>query len=148
MEKYNEVAKHVRKSNITKYIMNMDSTLEMEDIINEVYIKIYNKNFQYIHNCIKQTLLNLYNKYKIRQSRKCNICVDEIDIEDIYTIENKLYVNIMLDIIKQQDETIYNCLYYYFVNNMTYKEISKIVGISFNSVKNKIDKGLEIISNM
>lgn len=148
MKKYDEVVEHVKKSKITRYIMNMDCTLEVDDIVNEVYLKIYDKDLQFIHNCIKQSLLNLYKKYKIRQDRKCGLCVDDMELEDVYDIESTSFMNVILEVIKQQDVVIYKCLYYYFVENMTYKEIAPIVNISFRGVKDKIDKGLEIIRNM
>lgn len=146
MEKiYKEIKKHINQSNIATFITNYDTSISKEDLIQDVYIKVYNKDIKYIHNNIKNALIDIYRKKKLRYIQKVDI--DEIE-QETKSFEDKVVIELSLNDLRKQDEVIYNCLYYYFINNMTYKEVSKIIGISFNGVKNKIDKGLEIIANM
>lgn len=142
---YKEIQNHIKQSNIANFIINYDRAISKEDLVNDIFIKVYDKDIKYIHNNIKQSLIDIYRMKKIRYSQKLDI--SEIDIESD-SFEQSLITVLCLENIKKQDELIYKCLYYYFVSNMTYKEIASIVNISFRGVKNKIDKGLEIIRNM
>lgn len=135
---YEEVEEFISNTKLCNQILSIDKSIELCDISQEIWSKCYSsKNF---HN-IANNILYQYCCYHSIQNYRY-ITHNQLNIED------EIILKEVLDFLKKTDETIYNCLYYYFINNMTYKEISKIVGISFNSVKNKIDKGLEMISNM
>ena len=142
---YKEIQNHIKQSNIANFIINYDRAVSKEDLINDIFIKVYDKDIKYLHNNIKQSLIDIYRMKQIRYSQKLDI--SEIDLESD-SFEGSLITVMCLEDIKKQDELIYKCLYYYFISNMTYKEIASIVNISFRGVKNKIDKGLEIIRNM
>lgn len=149
MDIYETVKNQVKHSSITYSILSLDESLEIDDIINDVFLKVYDKNQDFLFRKIKQTLLNMYRDIK---RHKLSYSDFEIDIEelDLYKEDSKehmIITNIILENIKKQDEVIFKCLFEYFINNLTYREIGKKYNISFNTVKNKINKGLQIIKD-
>ena len=139
---YKEIQNHIKQSNIANFIINYDRAISKEDLVNDIFIKVYDKDIKYIHNTIKLALIDIYRMKKISYSEKLDISDRDIESD---SFEKPLIELLSLEEIKKQDELIYKCLYYYFVSNMTYKEIEPIVNVSFNTVKRKIDKGLEML---
>lgn len=148
MEIYKIVEKYVTLSSITKSLLRLDTSLDKEDIIQEVYLKVYQKDTKYIYNYIKQEMLMLYRKLKIRKFDTC-ICEDNLLEDDTNVdIQSKVLSKMLLEKLKNKDSLAYNCVVSYFFKRMTYKEIAKEENISFRYVKYKIDKALEYMKNL
>lgn len=148
MEIFNVIKDFVYKNSITYSILRLDSSLEKDDIVNEVYLKIYHKNHKYLYREIKQTLLNIY--IKIKNKQKYMVCCNEdYNIEETIDYNNdeecNIYTNDLLNILKEKDLTLYKYVYCYFIYNMTYREIADKYKVSFKTVKNKVDEGLNVI---
>ena len=125
----------------------MDNSLSIDDLVNEVYLRMIDKGDSYLYNKVKQTLIDIYRKKKsnfvyLDQARYCDL--EEVrnrDIEEDCIICNEL------EYLKEQDKLVYTLVYSYFILNLNYREISEKYNIPVNTVKRKIDKGLEIIKN-
>lgn len=148
MEIYKIIEKYVTLSSITNTLLRLDSSLDKEDIIQDIYLKVYQKDKKYIYNYIKQELLMLYRKLKVRKFETCtcedNLLEDDCDVD----IQNKMIAKMLLEKLKDKDTLAYNCVVSYFFKRMTYKEIAKEENISFRNVKYKIDNALEYMKNL
>lgn len=147
MELYEIIQKYVKKTSITKSILKLDSSLSEEDLIQELYIKLYNKDNYFIYNKMKQCLLQIYNKKKVSKIEICEINDDILCIQDKEDYNIIAISNEAMEYIKYYDDTIYKCIYSYYKENKTLREISNENDISFRNVKNKIDKGLSLLKD-
>ena len=145
MELYETIQKYVKMTPITKSILKLDSSLSEEDLIQDLYIKLYDKDNSFIYNKMKQCLLQIYNKKKVSKIEVCEIEDDILNMQDADNTNNIVITNEAMMYIKSYDNIMYNCIYAYYNENKTLREISSEIGISFRGVKNKIDKGLEIL---
>lgn len=135
---YEEVEEFISNTKLCNQILSIDKSIELYDIAQEIWSKCYSsKNFYNIANNI---LYQYYYHYSIQNYR--------YTIHNQLNIEDEAILKEALDFLKKTDKIIYKCMVLYFLYDYTYKEIASIIGISFRNVKNKIDKGLEIISNM
>lgn len=147
MELYEIIQKYVKKTSITKSILKLDSSLSEEDLIQDLYIKLYNKDNYFIYNKMKQCLLQIYNKKKVSKIEICEINDDILCIQDKEDYNIIVISNEAMEYIKSYDDTIYKCIHSYYKEKKTLREISNENDISFRNVKNKIDKGLSLLKN-
>lgn len=147
MELYDIIKNYVRKSSITYSIIKLDSSLTQEDLINEVYLKLYNKDNDFIYNKMKQSLLQIYNKIKIHKIEVSDFNYEDSEIHSIMYNDNLFIIEDSLNRIKNINKNCYICLYLYFIKKMTMREIASLLNVSFNCVKKRIDKGLQIIKD-
>lgn len=145
MKLYETIQKYVKMTSITKSILKLDSSLSEEDLIQDLYIKLYGKDNSFIYNKMKQCLLQIYNKKKVSKIEVCEIDDDILNIQDSDNTNNIVITNEAMMYIKSYDDIMYNCIYEYYNKKKTLREISSELGISFNGVKKKIDKGLEML---
>lgn len=143
MELYEKVKKQVENSSITYNILRFDKTITVEDIVHDVYLKIYENKTEYIHRKIKQYLIDIYRSKKSHKIESCPI-VDDILIDE--TIQNGTYfVDECLKILNNFDPSLKQYVYDYFVKKMTYREMAQKYNISYVTAKNKVDKSLKIL---
>lgn len=145
MEKYNKIKSYVTKNSISYSIIKLDSSMSIDDVVQEVYLKLYDKDDNFIHNKVNQTLINIYNKLKNKK-------IEVVSIEDNY---DKLNVDeysdsiILSDILNNirniVDESDYNYTYDYFVVGKTYRDIGEKYNVPYRTVKNRIDKTLKLL---
>lgn len=147
MELYEIIQKYVKKTSITKSILKLDSSLSEEDLIQDLYIKLYNKDNYFIYNKMKQCLLQIYNKKKVSKIEICEINDDILCIQDKEDYNIIVISNEAMEYIKSYDDIIYKCIHSYYKEKKTLREISNENDISFRNVKNKIDKGLSLLKN-
>lgn len=142
MDLYKIISKQVKNSGITYTILSLDNSISVEDIVHDIYLSVCNDNCDYIHRKINQILIDIYRKKKIRKMDYCEINDDILSkgehVESIIIKESLSHLD-------KIDNNIKDYVYDYFINNMTYKEISDKNGIPLNTIKRKIDKGLEKI---
>lgn len=142
MKKYTKISEIVKKNRISYSILKLDTSLSIEDVIQEVYIKLYERDEGFLYNKVKQTLLDLYRTIK---RKKIETISDNI-IKVSY-IDKDLNLENYIGILKPIDELTYHIVKDYFLYGYTYRELGKKYNISFNYVKKKIDKGLKILEN-
>ena len=141
MNLYEIISKQVKNSSISYNILKLDNSLTIDDLVQDVYLKMYNKNQDYVYSRIKQHLIDIYRK----KSKKVDTCELNDDILGNYYIIDDIIINECFNHLYNIDSRIKNYVYDYFINNMTYKEVSTKYNIPLNTVKRKIDKGLDII---
>lgn len=141
---YQEIKRQIYKSNLAYNITLIDKSIEIDDIVNQVYISIFNKyDKKYLNRNIKQSLINMYN---FIQRRPKSICDFDDDIGD--TCDSEEINIIILDSInelKKHNLKIYNCMYLRFIQKMTLDEISKKMNLTKEAIRKIIKKGLKII---
>lgn len=144
MKLYEIIQKYVKTTSITKSIMRLDPSVSQEDLIQELYIKLADKDRDYIYNKMKQCLLQIYNKKKNTKIESCELrheCLNQPQTD----MDNVVLAKEIISYLESVDKVAAKCVYLYHIEQKTLREISKSVGLSFNGVKKKIDKGLEII---
>ena len=146
MNLYETISQQVKNSGITYTILNLDNSISVDDIIHDVYLKVYNDELDYIHRRINQVLTDIYRKKKIRKMEFLEIKDDILESGEKF--DNVYVINDTLHNLGTIDSDIKKYVYDYFIINMTYKEISEKYNVPLNTIKRKIDKGLEIIRNM
>ena len=146
MNLYETISQQVKNSGITYTILNLDNSISVDDIIHDVYLKVYNDELDYIHRRINQVLTDIYRKKKIRKMEFLEIKDDILESGEKF--DNVYVINDTLHNLGTIDSDIKKYVYDDFIINMTYKEISEKYNVPLNTIKRKIDKGLEIIRNM
>lgn len=153
MNLFNTVKEAVYKNSITYSILRLDRTIEKEDLVNSVYLKVYDKDPSYTYRQVKQTLIDIYRKIK-RDKNKLPT-TGEYNIEDSleYCCEdsNSIPKETLISLkdamikLKEKDEETYVYVYDHFIKNIPYRELGRIYKKSFRSVKWKVDKGIEFL---
>lgn len=147
----NSIKHNLKLFDYIKYIMFLDNSLEIDDICSDCYIrslKMYNKT----NNLNVYDLINIlrdiitYNSVLKRKHYHESINEDILNIKDkIYDLDNKIIIEDCLNYIKSIDTVVEKCIRLHFIENKSYRYISKEVKIHFNTVKIKINKGLKLI---
>lgn len=148
----NSIKNNLKLKDYIKYILSLDSSLEVDDICSDCYVrslKLYNK----FNNLNVYNLINIlrdiitYNSVMKRKHYHEEINEDILNVEDSNTtdLNNKIIIEDCLNHLKNEDEKIEKCIRMYFLEEKSYRNIAKEVKIGFRTVKNKIDKGLELI---
>lgn len=153
MNLFNTVREAVYKNSITYSILRLDKTIERDDLVNTVYLKVYDKDPTYTYRQVKQTLIDIYRKVK-RDKNKLPT-TNEYNIEDSLEYccedENAIPKEMLISLkdvmikLKETDEETYVYVYEHFVKNISYRELGRIYQKSFRSVKWKVDKGIEFL---
>ena len=137
---YEELEEFISSTELCRDILSLDNSIDICDLVQEVWYICYNiKKYKKISESILYDI-----RGKLLRHSEAQGMLECRNIE----IENNVFVKIYLNELSKIDTLYSNLIKDYFLNNMTYREISSKYNIPLNTVKRKIDKGLEIISNM
>ncbi len=141
-----------------KYIDSID---EAEDLVQDTFIRFWNnKSFNTIstsfkaylfqavkNNCFNSILKNSRFKFEEIESNTYEMIEDELDDEHFEALKSKLKKEI--EALPEKGRNIFNALVF---DNMKYKEVAEMYGVSVNTVKthysrtlSKLRKSLDIV---
>ena len=144
---YDKIFKIVRSNSITKSIINLDNSLSDEDLASEIYLKLFEKDEEYLYNKVRLALIDIYRKVKKNKALIGEINSSDIEIVSKDNIELNCILKDELDALQKHDNLQHILIYEYFILNMTYREIAQKNNMSIDSVKRRIDKALKWIRN-
>ena len=144
---YDKIFKIVRSNSITKSIINLDNSLSDEDLASEIYLKLFEKDEEYLYNKVRLALIDIYRKVKKNKALIGEINSSDIEIVSKDNIELNCILKDELDALQKHDNLQHILIYEYFILNMTYREVAQKNNMSIDSVKRRIDKALKWIRN-
>ena len=128
----------------------------LEDCIQDIFIKLYQKRKNlkstdniklYLFITLKNHLFNIFRKNKdlsridsIEPVFFAQYCVEDeiINNEDTQRLNDR--ITRMLEILSPRQKEV---IYYRFIENMSYEEITEIMGINYQSIQNLIQRSLQ-----
>lgn len=132
---YDDIEEFVYKNELFHNILSIDKSIEPHDIIQGIWLKYYfiKDFYQLANNELYKLCSELNNNiYQYTPKKQTNI-------EDYIILKEHILKLKNIDIVS------YKCIILYFIYDYTLREIARILKISFSGVKNKIDKGLEML---
>lgn len=144
---YDKIFKIVRSNSITKSIIKLDNSLSDEDLASEIYLKLFEKDEEYLYNKVRLALIDIYRKVKKNKALIGEINSSDIEIVSKDNIELNCILKVELDALQKHDNLQHILIYEYFILNMTYREVAQKNNMSIDSVKRRIDKALKWIRN-
>ncbi|GAE90191.1 RNA polymerase sigma factor SigW [Acetivibrio straminisolvens JCM 21531] len=132
---------------------------DTEDILQDVFVKVYNNLYKYNSNyrfstwIYSITLNTIKSSLKKRKLRTTGYYIDEL-IEDIPSLESspELLIEVkehykeiieIIDSLKEKQKTAFILRY---IKDFSYKEIGKIMGISQEAAKMKVHRAKSILA--
>ena len=142
---YDKIFKIVRNNSITRSIIKLDNSLSDEDLASEIYLKLFEKDEEYLYNKVRLALIDIYRKVKKNKALIGEINASDIEIVSKDNIELNCILHDELKALQEHNRLQCKLIYEYFILNMSYREVAQKNNMSIDSVKRRIDKALKWI---
>jgi len=154
LESFNELYKQTYDSILKYVVLNVRSSSDVEDIVQNIYISVYdslnrgkNVNKAYVYGIAKHKIKDFYRfKFKhetisLDDDNLIDTIADDKDIEKMALI--KYDSEVIFEYLKNKNVKVYQIFFLYFKQDFTLKEIANELSLTESNVKSILYRNLK-----